>query len=157
MRSSASCASVARLNRCGADVAAGMTVCSLWRVLPTAGDLMGLSDSDAQAIDNLVDIPAGRQTRPATRHLTCRRYAKHTHKSVGHVKEAVVRDIVRRNTGNNKEWSASTVTRRRRVPVPERLGRERRDREFGATTPDPRVHGSMWCQRCHPIDTGCFV
>ena len=35
-----------------AEVASSMTVYSYRRVLPTAGDLMGLDDRDAQAIGN---------------------------------------------------------------------------------------------------------
>ena len=47
------------------EIASFMTMKSLRRVLPTAGDFMGMDDRDAQAIGNSVDVPSGGQPRGA--------------------------------------------------------------------------------------------
>ena len=103
----------------GVEVAAGMTVSSPRRVLPTAGD------RDAQAIGSWVGR-SGREANPCggpSSHVSqlCPTFAR---QSAGRVKEDVVRYIVKRNTGNDIEWSAmhgasstSGVTKQRRVLV----------------------------------------
>ena len=79
--------------------------------------------------ENPVNTKTANRQSAAARHLMCRRYAQHSHESAGRVKEAVVRYIVKRCTGNDTEWSAmhgpsstSGVTKRRRRPVEEGRG-----------------------------------
>ena len=144
-----------------AEIASSIKVYTGASITVNTGDFMGLYDCDAQAIGTGLDVPSGGQSRGAARHLMCRRYAQHSHQSLGRVKQTVVQYFLQRFNRNHTLWSDAhepSSTRhieRRRESVPGGCqGRKRGRHRAGVSVPTSSERDPPGCQLGLQTDVG---